>query len=171
MQGMKKLLVFLLATVCAVITTSSSHAHSQITASYPAANSNVNPIPQEVWIEFNGTLQTLDGQGINSIEVIDSTGIAVNFDTPIIDGPRITTKISSQSALGVFTVNYRIVSEDGHPVKETYSFTATPDYVESEIARTAAPESDSSLSVGGALLVVFLIVFAVGILLKRKNEK
>ena len=103
---MRKTLVLFLVSCLAVLAIPSSSAHVTIVSSFPEQFGNVNPIPTQVWIEFSGELQTLDGQAVNTLEVIDSTGIAVNYEDPMISGARITTKVSGQSAPGVFTVKY-----------------------------------------------------------------
>ena len=134
--------------------------------------SNVNPIPTQVWIEFSGELQTLDGQAVNSLEVIDSTGIAVNYEDAIISGGRITTKISGQSAPGAFTVKYRVVGDDGHVIEGEYTFNASPDYSEgqSPMPISAEPER-TEFSVGAIVLAVFLVIFAIGYFVNLKKDK
>ena len=149
----------------------SSSAHVEIVSSFPERFSNVNPIPTQVWIEFSGQLQTLDGEVVNSLEVIDSTGIAVNFDDLIIEGAKIMTKISGQSAPGAFNVKYRVVGDDGHVIEGDYTFNASPDYAEAVPTTTSEVEKKSSLNVGGLVLVFFLIVFVVGYIIKERNDK
>ena len=100
---MRKFIRVLLLGFLVFAITPQASAHLEIVSSFPEQFSNVNPIPTQVWIEFSGELQTLDGEAVNSLEVIDSTGIAVNYEDPIIGGGRITTKVSGQSAAGVFT--------------------------------------------------------------------
>ena len=125
----------------------------------------------QVWIQFSGNLQTLDGEAVNSLEVIDSTGIAVNFEDPVIEGAKIMTKISGQSAPGAFTVKYRVVGDDGHVIEGDYTFNASPDYAEAVPTTTSADEEKSSLNVGGLVLVFFLIVLVVGYIIKERNDK
>ena len=168
---MRKLLVSLIIGLLALLSIPSSSAHVEIVSSFPEKFANVNPIPTQVWIEFSGQLQTLDGEAVNSLEVIDSTGIAVNFDDPIIEGAKIMTKISGQSAPGAFTVKYRVVGDDGHVIEGDYTFNASPDYAEAVPTTTSSDEKDSSLNVGGVVLVFFLIVFAVGYIIKERNDK
>ena len=127
---MRKFFSVLFLGFLAFATTPQASAHVEIVSSFPEQFSNVNPIPTQVWIEFSGELQTLDGEAVNSLEVIDSTGIAVNYEDPIISGGRITTKVSGQSAAGVFTVKYRVVGDDGHVIEGDYTFNASPDYGE-----------------------------------------
>jgi methionine-rich copper-binding protein CopC len=168
---MRKSLVALTVAVLALFSTPVASAHGEIVSTFPEQYSNATPIPSEVWIEFDGDLQTLDGQAINTIEVVDSTGLTVSYGDPIITGGKISTKLSGQSAPGVFSVNYRIVSEDGHPVEGNYTFNASPNFADDAPVATSAPEKSSNLSIGGIVMIVFLGVFAVGMLVKRKNEK
>jgi methionine-rich copper-binding protein CopC len=168
---MRKTLVSLIIGLLALLSIPSSSAHVEIVSSFPEKFANVNPIPTQVWIEFSGQLQTLDGEVVNSLEVIDSTGIAVNFDDLIIEGAKIMTKISGQSAPGAFTVKYRVVGDDGHVIEGDYTFNASPDYAEAVSTTTSEVEKKSSLNVGGLVLVFFLIVFVVGYIIKERNDK
>jgi methionine-rich copper-binding protein CopC len=168
---MRKTLVSLIIGLLSLLSMPSSSAHVEIVSSFPEKFANVNPIPTQVWIEFSGQLQTLDGEVVNSLEVIDSTGIAVNFDDPIIEGAKIMTKISGQSAPGAFTVKYRVVGDDGHVIEGDYTFNASPDYAEAVPTTTSEVEKKSSLNVGGIVLVFFLIVFVVGYIIKERNDK
>jgi len=168
---MRKLLV----SLCLVgLTFFSSHvasAHVEIVSAFPEQYANVNPIPTQVWIQFSGDLQTLDGEAVNSLEVIDSTGIAVNYEDPIIEGAKIMTKISGQSAPGVFTVKYRVVGGDGHVIEGEYTFHASPDYAEAmPISTTSMPE-ESSIPAGGILLAVLIAIFVGGIFMRAKNRR
>ena len=167
---MRKTLVSLIIGLLSLLSMPSSSAHVEIVSSFPEKFANVNPIPTQVWIEFSGQLQTLDGEAVNSLEVIDSTGIAVNLDDPIIEGAKIMTKISGQSAPGAFTVKYRVVGDDGHVIEGDYTFNASPDYAEAVPTTTSEVEKKSSLNVGGIVLVFFLIVFVVGYIIKERND-
>ncbi|MFM1985549.1 MAG: hypothetical protein RLZZ295_715, partial [Actinomycetota bacterium] len=152
---MRKLLVSLCLAGLALFSSPVASAHGEIVSTFPEQYSNATPIPAEVWIEFDGNLQTLDGQSINTIDVVDATGLTVSYGDPVIEGGKISTKLSGQSAPGVFTVNYRIVSEDGHPVEGSYTFNASPDYaVTTEVIEE--PQERNQLSRGGIVLIFFL---------------
>ena len=168
---MRKIISVLFIAFLAFASTPQASAHVEIVNSYPEQYSNVNPIPTEVWIEFSGNLQTLEGQAVNSLEVVDSTGIAVNYEDAVISGGRITTKISGQSAPGAFTVKYRVVGDDGHVIDGDYTFNASPDYAagQSPMPISSAPE-ESSIPAGGILLGALLIIFFGGIYMRAKKR-
>jgi methionine-rich copper-binding protein CopC len=168
---MRKLIVSIFIAFIALLTMPSSSAHVEIVSSFPERFANINPIPTQVWIQFSGELQTLDGEAVNSLEVIDSTGIAVNFEDPVIEGAKMMTKISGQSAPGAFTVKYRVVGDDGHVIEGDYTFNASPDYAEAVPTTTSELEEESSLNVGIVALVVFAIILVVGYIIKEKKGK
>jgi copper resistance protein C len=169
---MRKLVSLLLVAFLSFLTMPMSTAHVTIVSSFPERFTNVNPIPTEVWIQFSGELQTLDGEAVNSLEVIDSTGIAVNFEDPIINGAKIMTKISGQSAPGVFTVKYRVVGDDGHVIEGDYTFNASPDYAatQSPVPISQSPEQ-RSIPAGGTLLGGLLLALIGIFFLRAKNRR
>jgi len=167
---MRKLIVSIFIGLMALLTMPSSSAHVEIVSSFPERFANVNPIPTQVWIQFSGELQTLDGEAVNSLEVIDSTGIAVNFEDPVIEGAKIMTKISGQSAPGAFTVKYRVVGDDGHVIEGDYTFNASPDYAEAVPTSNSVDEKSSPLSSAGIVMVAVIGLLGIGLLIKRKSE-
>ena len=168
---MRKIVVSFVIGFIALLSMPSSSAHVEIVSTSPERFANVNPIPTQAWIQFSGNLQTLEGEAGNSLEVIDSTGIAVNFGDPVIEGAKIIAKISGQSAPGAFSVKYRVVGDDGHVIEGDYTFNASPDYAEAQATTSSATEEKASLNVGGIVLVFFLIVFVVGYIIKERNDK
>jgi methionine-rich copper-binding protein CopC len=168
---MRKFISFLLVACLAFVSNPSASAHVEIVDSFPQQFANVNPIPTQVWIQFSGDLQSLDGEAVNSLEVIDSTGLAVNYEDAVIEGGKITTKVSGQSAAGVFTVRYRVVGDDGHVIEGEYTFNASPDYsAEQSPMPTAATDEGSSIPAGGILLAALLIFFFGGIFMRAKRR-
>jgi methionine-rich copper-binding protein CopC len=169
---MRKLVSLILVASLSIVTMSTSSAHVTIVSSFPEQFTNVNPIPTEVWIQFSGELQTLDGEAVNTLEVIDRTGIAVNIGDPVIEGAKIMTKVSTQSAPGEFTVNYRVVGDDGHVIEGSYTFIASPDYSESQspMPITESPEP-SSIPAGGTLLGGLLLALIGIFFLRAKNRR
>jgi methionine-rich copper-binding protein CopC len=134
-----------------------------------------SPTPSQVWIEFDGELQLIEGEVVNTLKVTDSTGLVVSSEEAVIEGAKISTQVSDQSVGGVFIVQYRIVSEDGHPVEGSYTFEASPGFEATEMIEptTTATASDNQtdLSIGAIVMAVFLVVFAVRYFVKMRNEK
>ena len=169
---MRRLLSLFTFLFSVMVIAPSASAHVEIVDSFPQQFANVNPIPTQVWIQFSGDLQTLDGEAVNLLEVIDSTGLAVNFGDPIIEGGKISTKVSGQSAAGVFTVKYRVVGDDGHVIEGDYTFNASPDYsTDQSPMPISATAEESSIPAGGILLAALLIFFFGGIYMRAKKRR
>jgi methionine-rich copper-binding protein CopC len=172
---MRKLTMAALVGLCLILSSPTSFSHGQIVTSYPLMDSVSSPTPSQVWIEFDGELQLIEGEVVNTLKVTDSTGLVVSSEEAVIEGAKISTQISDQSVGGVFTVQYRIVSEDGHPVEGSYTFEASPGFEATEMIEptTTATASDNQtdLSIGAIVMAVFLVVFAVRYFVKMRNEK
>lgn len=169
---MRRLTSLLLLAVSAVFIAPNASAHVEIVDSFPQQFANANPIPTQVWIQFSGDLQTLDGEAVNSLEVIDSTGLAVNYEDPVIEGGKISTKVSGQSAAGVFTVKYRVVGDDGHVMEGDYTFNASPDYSDQQTPMPINEVSEnSSIPAGGILLAILFLLFVGGVLMRAKKRR
>jgi copper resistance protein C len=172
---MRKVTVAALAALFLIFSAPLSLAHGQIFSTYPLKDSKSSPAPSQVWIEFDGQLQLIEGEVVNTLKVTDSTGLVVSSEEAVIEGARISTQVSDQSVGGVFTVQYRIVSEDGHPVEGSYTFEASPGFEATEmiepVTTTSATENQNDLSIGAIVMAVFLVVFAVRYFVKMRDEK
>ena len=166
---MRRMLLLCIAGLT-VFTSPLASAHVEIVSSYPEQYANVNPIPTSVWIEFNDNLQNLEGEIVNRIEVTDSTGLVVSYEDAIVEAGKITTKVSGQSAAGVFIVKYRVVGQDGHVIEGDYTFNASPDYAEAVPATTSVPQESSNFPVGGILIAFLLAIFFGGIYIRSRDR-
>jgi len=166
---MRRLLLLCIAGLT-VFTSPLASAHVEIVSSYPEQYANVNPIPTSVWIEFNDNLQNLEGEIVNRVEVTDSTGLVVSYEDAIVEAGKITTKVSGQSAAGVFIVKYRVVGQDGHVIEGEYTFNASPDYAEAVPATTSVPQNSSNFPVGGILIAFLLAIFFGGIYIRSRDQ-
>ena len=154
----------------------SAAAHGEITQAVPAADSKVLAAPTEVSIEFDGKLQTLGNESINSITVTDNQGQVISNPVSVVTGTKISNRLLLTDVTGLVAVHYRIVSEDGHPVEGDYSFTVgqTPTLYSAsgeegaEAAHGISEESGSNVLVKvGAAFVILAIGFGIYRLRKK----
>ena len=113
-------------TLCAVLLLTSpvtAFAHGEVTSSNPEQNEKILAMPTEISIDFDGKLQTLGNEVVNSITVTDAQGQIISNPVSVVDGNRISNRLQLTDVTGLVLVHYRIVSEDGHPVEGDYSFT------------------------------------------------
>lgn len=167
----KKILVCTIASLFAFPIT--AFAHGEMVQATPAVDSNVLTAPQDISIEFDGKLQTIGNAVVNLITVTDNQGQVISSPTSVVEANKISTRLLLTDITGLVSVHYRIVSEDGHPVEGDYSFTVgeNPIMMSSQGEESVESKNESSLNIGGIVLIVFLIIFAVGYIIKEKKDK
>ena len=151
-------------------------AHDDIVAAYPEAGSTVGIVPEEIALTFSGEILTDTSAVV--IEVIAPDGQNVAADPPLIDGTTVTQTLAPEQGPGVFTVRWRVVSSDGHPISDEYTYTIeaptvptstpTPEGTAEQTPEPSPTSTDATgnaghgePSGGGALLPVLAIVSGV----------
>jgi len=123
---MKKLTSTLMSILLILLGVQNANAHAQLSSSVPAKNQIVKVLPSLVWLEFDGDLLSFGDKEIHKIAVTNSRKKRIDIGGPIVGGARISTKLKAGLPAGKYFVSYRVVSEDGHPVEGSYSFTYKP---------------------------------------------
>jgi methionine-rich copper-binding protein CopC len=113
----------LLTSLIFVLFPTSASAHSQLVLSSPAKNSVIYVNPRTVELTFNEPLIVLEGQNTNRITVTDSKKKVWSKQEIQVNGNKVNVALFSGMKTGKYLVSYRVVSEDGHPIKGNFSFT------------------------------------------------
>jgi len=116
------LLTILIATSLALIP-SWAEAHGQFVSSNPKAGSTLSKMPKLVWVEFDGNLITIADKQTNFLTVRNSKGKELSDVKPFVGGARVSVNIKDRGVTGKIKVSWRVVSEDGHPVSSSFTFT------------------------------------------------
>jgi methionine-rich copper-binding protein CopC len=96
-------------------------AHDTAESSSPAQGATVQTPPEQVSVTFNNDPLALGSQ----IRVNDSTGTNwAEGDVEIVDNVA-SQKLKEGAPAGLFTVVWRVVSSDSHPIEGSFTFTAT----------------------------------------------
>ena len=95
-------------------------AHARLTGSTPADGSTVETARQ-VTLAFTEDINP----DFVEVEVIGPGGAEAAAVEPRVDGRTVTQALVAALPEGGYTVAYRIVSADGHPVAGTFTFTTT----------------------------------------------
>lgn len=111
-------------------------AHDEIVSSSPEAGSTIGVVPEEISLTFSGEILTDFSAVI--IEVAAADGQNLASGDPVIDGTTVTQAVQPGQA-GVFTVRWRVVSSDGHPISNEYQYT-----VEAVTAPTSTPAPEAT---------------------------
>jgi methionine-rich copper-binding protein CopC len=116
------LFTILVATSLALIP-SWAEAHGQFVSSNPKTGSTLSKLPKLVWVEFDGNLITIADKQTNFLTVKNSKGRELSDGKAFVSGARVSVNIKDRSATGKIKVSWRVVSEDGHPVSSSLTFT------------------------------------------------
>lgn len=96
-------------------------AHASLASTNPAAGSTVPAAPASVTLRFTEGVDT----GLGSVKVLDPAGKRVDTGNPD-HGPGgpTTVRVMLQAGLGpgTYTVAWRVVSEDSHPIGGAFTF-------------------------------------------------
>ena len=117
---MRKLLALVMTGSLLFLGNSPSFAHAQLTSANPKANSVLFALPSTIKLQFTDDI--IADAGGNVITVTSASGRRIDVGATTVLGNQMTVKLRKISTLGKYTVRYRVISEDGHPVNASYKF-------------------------------------------------
>ncbi|MEU1888832.1 copper resistance CopC family protein [Micromonospora rifamycinica] len=173
----------LAAGLALLVAATPARAHNSLTSASPAREATLPSAPTEITLEF---LARLD-PAFTTIVLTDGTKRRVPTGDPVVTGTKSTVQLTGTLPNGTYTVAYRVVSADGHPVQGSYPFTvadpagaaaptAAPTTGPASPAIAAVPAGDGGdgggrgtvLGVAGGTAVV--LILAVGVFRWRRRS-
>ncbi|ATY11134.1 copper resistance protein [Amycolatopsis sp. AA4] len=120
--GIRLLAAILLALAAVLLPHTAAEAHSFLESSTPAKDSAIATGPAKIVLTFNEPLDS----GFTELALLGPDG-KTHWESgaPTVSGAVLTAPAKPLGPAGKYTVDYRIVSADGHPVSGSYSFTLT----------------------------------------------
>ncbi|MET9817293.1 MULTISPECIES: copper resistance CopC family protein [unclassified Streptomyces] len=112
-------------------------AHTELETSSPGADAEVSGLPHRVTLTFSDAMT----QKYAKVAVTAPDGEPAAAGDPQVAGKTVTLALKSGTGAGRFTVGYRVVSADGHPVSGSYSFTLKEASGPSPSARAKDPSA------------------------------
>jgi len=98
-------------------------AHNSLISSNPTNEASVDAGPPTVVLTFDQPVQ--NGDGLNSVAITGPDGKEWQGGPATVDSNVVSAPVRELGPTGVYTVGYRIVSADGHPVSGKLTFTLT----------------------------------------------
>ncbi|OZE84106.1 hypothetical protein CH305_05105 [Rhodococcus sp. 15-649-2-2] len=156
-------------------------AHAALQSSNPAENAALDAAPDEVTLTFNQAVQS----NFATVTVIAPDGIDWAASDPAVDGSTVTVDLDGLGAAGEYTIGYRVVSGDGHPITGSVPFqltqaspaAATPPATDLDFtneAAQAAPQDTEVVEDNGFPLwtigAVVAVVGAAGVLFALRKR-
>lgn len=117
----KGLSVLVLAGLGLFALAAPASAHNSLTGSNPADKAVLDAGPSEVVLTFDQPVQA--GEGLNSIAVTGPDDQQWQGGSATVDSNVVTVPVRELGPSGTYTIGYRIVSADGHPVSGELTFT------------------------------------------------
>jgi copper resistance protein C len=132
----------LLGVLASIISATSAEAHAALKSVSPKDGSTVASPPTAVVLLFN---ERIDSSFV-TVTVTGPGGASVSEGKPQVEGDTVTQPLATELGNGAYTVVFRVVSEDGHPVSDRTRFVvraaATP-------STTSSPSPSASTSTTG----------------------
>ena len=116
----------LLAVLITFAGTTSAFAHAKVLSTTPSAGSILTDWPSQVSIRFDEPILKLSGAVVDWAYVKNSQGRRVDTGNPKVSGAFLTVGLKSSAKSGKYSVQYRAVSDDGHPVSGIFTFVYLP---------------------------------------------
>ncbi|WP_064445653.1 copper resistance CopC family protein [Micromonospora sp. NBRC 110037] len=138
-----------LFTAALLVPATPAAAHNSLQEATPVRDARLTTAPTQVTLRF---LQRLN-PAFTTITLRDSTDRQVPASAPAVDGATGTVTIEEPLANGTYTVAYRVVSRDGHPVQGSYRFTVADPAAPPAAApspATPSPAASADVSAGAA---------------------
>lgn len=164
-----------------------AYAHDELVSTNPAADTTLEQAPSELELTYSGDI--MDVAGANQVRVTNAAGETVTEGEPEVDGTVVTQDLATQETDDAYTVTWRVVSSDGHPIQGTFTYTVgagadqSTESVVSEETEAQQPQSAGPVTAAsqgmstGAKVALFLAAAAAMmgaafvILAKTKKRK
>lgn len=144
----------LLVITMAIAEVPAASAHAVRTASDPADGATLNAGPARVSATFNEQLQT----AFAAITVVGPDGNLWSSGDPEVQDAVVSVGLRPLGPAGVYTVNHRVTSVDGHVVSGSWSFTLSVAGPGTPGPSVSAGAADTGLPVWPFLLGAGLLV-------------
>jgi methionine-rich copper-binding protein CopC len=117
-----------------------AQAHDTLLESDPADGATLETSPEAITLTYSADI--LDVSPL--VRITDEDGEELAEITPSVDGPVATATLEEPLPAGESTIQWRVVSSDGHPIEGTFTVT-----VEQDPAEESADEEAPAASDGG----------------------
>ena len=123
----------------------SASAHEQLLESAPATNEKLNSAPTEIAVSFSDDIMELGAV----LRLTDAAGDARKLGEAQTSGATVSASVDEELADGAYTVAWRVVSGDGHPISGLIPFTVgeaeAGTLAADAVQPSAAPPADAGL--------------------------
>ncbi|WP_237209654.1 copper resistance CopC family protein [Rothia nasimurium] len=95
-------------------------AHDELVSTNPTDGATLTEAPASLELTYSGDIMDVDGA--NQVRVTNAAGESVTDGDPEVDGTVVTQDLATAAADDTYTVTWRVVSSDGHPIQGTFTY-------------------------------------------------
>ncbi len=166
---MRTVAAALIALALSILGAGIAAAHTALMGSDPAKDAHLTAPPAAIVLTFSENINP----AFATVVVRSADGRNCVSKSPQVEGPRLTTAVEPNClATGVYTVGYRVVSTDGHPVTGSYIFAIAgvtneppPASAPTELAPSAAAAPSQSAPAGSDTKTTVITAAVAGLAL------
>ncbi|MFC7464329.1 copper resistance protein CopC [Brachybacterium sp. GCM10030252] len=122
-----------------------AHAHDTLISTDPADGDTLEASPDDITLTFSADVLEVSPV----VRISDESGETLSEITPSVEGPTATAELEEPLPAGTYTVEWRVVSSDGHPIEGTFDITVEQDTDAGAAADPAASDGGGQSSDGG----------------------
>lgn len=137
-------MVVVAAAMLPALAAAPAQAHDSLTTTTPAKDTTITAAPDKVVLTLSEPPTDTTALNTSVIIVTDSTGATLSDGNVTVSGPTLSTAVV-KGANGPYTVLWRAVSSDGHPIEGSYSFTVQDTAVVGAGTASSAPSTGEAL--------------------------
>jgi copper resistance protein C len=142
-----------------LITATAAQAHSTLLATTPSQSGSTASSPTEVVLTFN----EMPRQRFTTIHVVGPDGARRDSGSAQVINDTVHQALGGTRPAGTYTVDWRVISSDGHPVSGQFTYNAST--AGTALPAVVTPPSDEAKSSGapvGLIVVIVVVVVVVG---------
>ncbi len=128
-------LTALVGALVALVPASVASAHSVLISISPKDGATVTTPPTRVVLTFNEDVN----QQFDLVRVVDGSGADATEGAPAVSGSVVTQALRSGLGPGTYTVTFKVVSSDGHPISQRSTFTVADPAATASVPASATP--------------------------------
>ena len=125
-----------------------AQAHDTLLSSDPEDGASLETSPEEITLTYSADILEVSPL----VRISDENGDELAEIVPTVEGPVATATLEEPLPAGTHTVQWRVVSSDGHPIEGTFTLTVEQDSEEPAGAEDTAEETaePAASDAGGA---------------------
>ena len=161
------LLALLVATLLSgpYVNAGLAYAHDELVSSSPASSQTVPHVPAAIALTFE---EAPVAMGIRV--VVTGPAGPVQQGAPKLTGDTVTQDLQGGAPAGAYQVEWRVTSDDGHPVSGSFTFTAQAAGAATSSAPADLPVAPPGSHGGIWLLAGLLAAVTVGLLMWHRSR-